>query len=259
MAQLLTASELPAWFSYPLDFLRLCAQGTVDFDPWIILQGDRLKARYEGVKTRYPGRALLPFARREDNDDIACWERDQGERVIIIHDFASDGYENVTVFDTFADWLREVIDAAGDYQGALFFTDSLPPATENDIARLAALTSVPLPASMIALYQTFNGGQPLPSYVHDEAYIYPINAFFTVDEMCDCFHQFDEEGLPEGFKKGELLPFAYDPGSGIYAVSLRENDPGQVYFYILHEQAEIFGIWPDFAAFLASFTRYTRD
>jgi len=33
-------------------------------------------------------RRLVPFARRDDSDDIVCFEVGQDERVFIIHDFA---------------------------------------------------------------------------------------------------------------------------------------------------------------------------
>lgn len=36
---------------------------------------------------------VIPFARRDDNDDIACFEVGKGKSVQIIHDFASEGFE----------------------------------------------------------------------------------------------------------------------------------------------------------------------
>lgn len=37
----------------------------------------------------------------DGSDDIACWERNKNEKIIIIHDYASEGYENVREFDNF--------------------------------------------------------------------------------------------------------------------------------------------------------------
>ncbi len=88
---LLEEKELPKGFRYPSEFLTVIKQGLLDFDPWIIITGDRLKTRYSGIKQRYPKRELIPFAKREDNDDLACFEKGKG--VVIIHDFASPGYE----------------------------------------------------------------------------------------------------------------------------------------------------------------------
>lgn len=117
MNKLLDQNELPVGFSYPTEFIRIVEQGLLDFDPWIILGNDRLRTRYEGIKQRYPKRELIPFARREDNDDIACWEVNKGGRVIIIHDFASEGYENVKELDDFWCWLRNALEATIEYDG----------------------------------------------------------------------------------------------------------------------------------------------
>ena len=105
---LLEKSELPQWFEYPSEFNILTEQNLLDFDPWIILTNDRLKKRYLGLKKRYPNRDLIPFARREDNDDLACWEK--GKDVVIIHDFASPSYEGGNSSISFWDWLRQVIE-----------------------------------------------------------------------------------------------------------------------------------------------------
>lgn len=115
MSQLLTKNELPEWFSYPFEFLKIVEQGLLNFDPWIILEGDRLRAHYLGLQKRYPKRDLIPFARKENNDDIMCWEKTNIDEVVIIHDFASEGYENVGRFSSFWDWLRAALEATIEY------------------------------------------------------------------------------------------------------------------------------------------------
>jgi len=50
MKQLLTKSELPEWFNYRQEFLRIVDQDLLDFDPWIILKGERLHTRFHGMK-----------------------------------------------------------------------------------------------------------------------------------------------------------------------------------------------------------------
>ncbi|WP_068083758.1 hypothetical protein [Polycladidibacter stylochi] len=114
--QLLNASETPAWFNYPKDFLRVVDQGLLDFDPWIILQYEQLRVRLNGLEERYPTRSLVPFARREDNDDVACWEKDR-PGVVIIHDFASPGYEDKQAEVNFWDWLRSALETTIEYDG----------------------------------------------------------------------------------------------------------------------------------------------
>jgi hypothetical protein len=109
MADLLGVSDLPDGFSYPPEFIRVVELGLVDLEPWWILVGDLLRERTAGLAKRYPERRLVPFARRQDNDDVACWDLDSG-KVTVIHDFASPGYEAREVLDDFYSWLRGAIE-----------------------------------------------------------------------------------------------------------------------------------------------------
>lgn len=67
-----------------------------------------LEFRFNGLKQRYSTRKLVPFARRGDNDDVACLdatEQSNKPKIIIIHDWASPGYENRGEFDDFLAWV----------------------------------------------------------------------------------------------------------------------------------------------------------
>lgn len=114
---LLDEKVLPEWFSYPKNFLRIADQCLLNFDPWVILKGDDLCSCYMGLKVRYPERSIIPFAAREDNDDIACWDIENGTAVLIIHDYASPGWENRGRFNDFWDWLRSAIEETIIYGG----------------------------------------------------------------------------------------------------------------------------------------------
>jgi hypothetical protein len=109
LAHLLIAAELPEGFRYPHAFLRTVELGLVNLEPWWVLHGDLLRARQAGVRTRYPTRTLVPFARRQDNDDVACFDVDTGT-VVIVHDFADPGWEQRAAFNDFYGWLRHAID-----------------------------------------------------------------------------------------------------------------------------------------------------
>lgn len=102
--------ELPEWFEYPTSFKRIVRLELVDLEPWYIMNGARVEERMESLKTRYPTRDLIPFARRDDNDDLACWERGKGEMVVVIHDYSRPGEEEIRAFATFWDWFRSAID-----------------------------------------------------------------------------------------------------------------------------------------------------
>ena len=107
---LLNESERPSWLEYPEPFLRIVDQQLVDFTPWYVMDREQVVDRYEGLKNRYPQRELFPFARRDDSDDVACWESPKADKVVIIHDFASAGYEQRETYPSLWDWLKRAID-----------------------------------------------------------------------------------------------------------------------------------------------------
>lgn len=110
MSQILDDIQRPEWFKYPPAFLRAVEQQLVDLTPWYIMSSHDVVERMKGLKQRYPTRDLVPFARRDDNDDVACFERGKNESVVIIHDFASPGHEQRTVFSSFWDWFKYAVD-----------------------------------------------------------------------------------------------------------------------------------------------------
>ncbi|RZQ63633.1 hypothetical protein EWH70_13390 [Amycolatopsis suaedae] len=109
MADLLSASDLPEGFDYPAEFIRLVELDLTKLEPWWVFDGENLRRRYAGLKERYPDRNIVPFARREDNDDVACWDLDAGD-VVVVHDFASPGSEQRERFPDFTSWLRQAFE-----------------------------------------------------------------------------------------------------------------------------------------------------
>jgi choline dehydrogenase-like flavoprotein len=59
---------------------------------------------------RYSSRDLFPFAYRQDNDDVACWSKGSGEKVFVIHDFASPSWEDEDAFDDVWAWFKSAIE-----------------------------------------------------------------------------------------------------------------------------------------------------
>jgi hypothetical protein len=107
---LLTEKEWPQDFSYPRQFKRVVELGLTDLEPWYLLEGKPLRDTMAGLAERYPERKLVPFARRQDNDDVACWQVGANDEVFVIHDFASPGWEQRGQFASFYDWLRHAVD-----------------------------------------------------------------------------------------------------------------------------------------------------
>jgi hypothetical protein len=86
----------------------------VNLRPWHFVSDEEFDLLQPGIDKRYPNRHVIPFARREDNDDVAAFvsrdpEQETGQ-VIVIHDFASPGYEVVARMKTFWDWFKYAVD-----------------------------------------------------------------------------------------------------------------------------------------------------
>lgn len=92
MIDLLPVHALPPGFGYPAAFVRVVELRLIELEPWQILGGDQLGRRHEGLRLRYSARRLVPFARRQDDDDVACCDIDRGG-ISVIHDFADAGWE----------------------------------------------------------------------------------------------------------------------------------------------------------------------
>jgi hypothetical protein len=107
---LLEPIDLPAGFTYPRAFVRLVARRLTWFEPWWVMDAAMAVDRIKGMAERYPSRPLVPFAKREDNDDVACFEVGAGEKVFVIHDYATHGWERREVFDDVYAWLRRAVE-----------------------------------------------------------------------------------------------------------------------------------------------------
>jgi hypothetical protein len=115
VADLLGSDELPDGFEYPREFFRVVELGMTNIEPWHIIGGDRLRSRYLGMQKRYQDRRLVPFAVRQDNDDVACWDA-PASTVAIVHDFASPGWEQRAELPSFYAWLRQAIEDLIDFE-----------------------------------------------------------------------------------------------------------------------------------------------
>ncbi|MFI5532190.1 hypothetical protein ACIA8O_27020 [Kitasatospora sp. NPDC051853] len=116
MADLLGTAELPDGFVYPSEFLRVVELGLTDLEPWWIFDGDLLRRRSTVLARRYPQRRLVPFARRQDNDDVACWDLGTG-KVVVIHGMAGPGWEQRAEHLDFVAWFRSAVDDMFEHGG----------------------------------------------------------------------------------------------------------------------------------------------
>ena len=102
-------------FDYPEKFLKVLELNLLDYDVWYMMTKEQVETRIIGLKQRYLNRKLIPFARRDDSDDIACFEDGQDEKVFIIHDFSSEGFEQRKIYEDFWEWFKDAIQEMIDY------------------------------------------------------------------------------------------------------------------------------------------------
>lgn len=107
--ELLNVHDFYNDFSYPKSILKIVELNLVDFDLWYLIQPEQATIRIKGLKDRYPNRKLIPFARRDDSDDIACFEVGKMDKVQIIHDFSGEGYEQRKEYACFWNWFRDAV------------------------------------------------------------------------------------------------------------------------------------------------------
>jgi hypothetical protein len=76
-------------FEYPESYVKLIELGLVDFDIWFLMEKEQALSIYNGMQKRYPKRKLIPFTKRADNNDTACFEIGKGNKIQVIHDFTT--------------------------------------------------------------------------------------------------------------------------------------------------------------------------
>lgn len=102
-------SEVYEGFSFPWELQYISKLGLEDFYLWFLMDADLGSHYIRDMAKRYPQRHLIPFAKRGDCDDVACFELEKPGKVMIIHDFASPGWEQREEYDTFWDWFRAAV------------------------------------------------------------------------------------------------------------------------------------------------------
>lgn len=114
---LLEEAELPQGFTYPPEYLFMVDSRMVFFPPWQLIFDKWVKVSYDGLRERYPNRVLVPFARRFNTDDIACWEDCNNREVVVVHDHASSGWEDRGErYPDFWSWYKAAVEELIDFE-----------------------------------------------------------------------------------------------------------------------------------------------
>ncbi len=85
-------------------------------EPWYVVEkGSKRDAAALWKQMKYPN-PLIIFARRNDNDDMACLEMIEGRvgDIVLIHGWTNEGFAVMGRFETVEDWLELVAEDAKD-------------------------------------------------------------------------------------------------------------------------------------------------
>ena len=105
MTDIAPMSICPQWIVYPELYIQLSRGEITDFLPWYLIRYELSFIRMENLRKLYK-RELYPFARRDYTDDLACWEKNEGNKVFIIQDYLFPGIEQREIFDNFDGWYK---------------------------------------------------------------------------------------------------------------------------------------------------------
>lgn len=102
-------------FKFPSDYLNFLKSYDLEGeDIWWFIGGDDNSNPdfwFRTLTEQYPYRCLIPFAKLDGYDDIACFDgesEDGSPQVFMIHSFASPGWELRGTWPTFSAWYADV-------------------------------------------------------------------------------------------------------------------------------------------------------
>lgn len=100
-------------FRIPRSYEYVHEMQLVNVDPWFFLDDDSANKLFEAMSSRYTELAgLLPFARRSDSDDVACFVANHPEHsanTVLIINIWPDG-AILQVLPCFWAWFRLAVD-----------------------------------------------------------------------------------------------------------------------------------------------------
>lgn len=105
-------TELTDDFKYPDTYIDIMSLEIIpDLEPWSFICEFKGSASFwmSEMKKQYPTRKLVPFAKLNYSDDIACFDGEDisgDPKVYYVHAFASAGWEDRGYTDSFAEWLK---------------------------------------------------------------------------------------------------------------------------------------------------------
>ncbi|MBP3997137.1 MULTISPECIES: hypothetical protein [Pseudomonas] len=108
-------------YNFPSEFIEFATmEPKPDIEPWwlLVYKEGKINNWHNTLKKLYPKRTLVPFAKFSANDDIACFEGEDlsgNPKVLIIHAYASEGWELHGEYPDFCTWLKTAIETHAEW------------------------------------------------------------------------------------------------------------------------------------------------
>jgi hypothetical protein len=112
-------SDVPQFdFETPLGYFWLLERGLIGFEmnsqfqPWHYLPARHVFELTDRWPLGPSRKRLVAFAKRQDNDDLACFEVEAGvaRRVLVVHGWTDSGYDVEAELNGFWEWLKLAVD-----------------------------------------------------------------------------------------------------------------------------------------------------
>ena len=117
----LSDKNVPEGFIFPAKYLEFMASDPHPIlGPWWFLCEYPKYADFwlNQMQTQYPSRQLVPFAKMENTDDLACFDasiKTDDPIVFYVHANASPGWEDRGHVKNFEEWLRAETERYADW------------------------------------------------------------------------------------------------------------------------------------------------
>ncbi|MGQ5525287.1 hypothetical protein ACUHMQ_18775 [Chitinimonas sp. PSY-7] len=114
-------SELPEGFLYPQSYLEIVNLDLPEIEPWWWLAPYKDSAIYwmNTLRSQFPSRVLVPFAKDGASDDVACFDGEDisgNPKVFCIHSFCEPGWEMRGDFLCFNEWLKDIKKKSSEFK-----------------------------------------------------------------------------------------------------------------------------------------------
>lgn len=108
--ELINAEEFEFDSNYPDALERLIALNLINFDLWYLMKREQAEDMIHKFKSREKEYKYIPFARRGDNEDVACFDYMNREKVVIFKQCDYLGYHPYKTYNSVWDWFRDAIE-----------------------------------------------------------------------------------------------------------------------------------------------------